>query len=177
MNSSQAPPVPPGRPPQRDPSQGPFHEPTPPRALCKTVPARSGGDLPALLLRERPEERFATAKDVADALDRFVNGYPPSESSLLTAHRLLDTPPPSSPRPGCAGMLLLTLVISLFVSTRWIYQRSEALHEFEEGRSSVAEGQISAGFDRMRKAIGQLPFGETFLRNISSVTWRRWERA
>ena len=140
-----------------------FDEPTPPRALCKTVPR----DLEAICLRclrKRPEERFATAKDVADALDRFVNGYPPSESSLLTRtvylirrHRTLTT-------TGCAGMLLLTLVMSLFVSTRWIYQRSEALHEFEEGRSSVAEGQISAGFDRMRKAIGLLPFGETFLR-------------
>jgi WD40 repeat protein len=141
-----------------------FDEPTPPRALCKTVP-RDLESICLRCLRKRPLDRFATAKDVADALDRFVHGYPPSESSLLTRAVYLIRRHRTLTATACSGLLLFGLVMSLFVTTRWIHLRSEALHKFEAGRKSVADGQISEGYDRMRSSIDHLPFGEKFFRD------------
>ncbi len=141
-----------------------FDEPTPPRALCKTVP-RDLESICLRCLRKRPLDRFATAKDVADALDRFVHGYPPSESSLLTRAVYLIRRHRTLTATACSGLLLFGLLMSLFVTTRWIHLRSEALHKFEAGRKSVADGQISEGYDRMRSSIDHLPFGEKFFRD------------
>ena len=57
------------------------------------------------------------------------------------------------------------MVTGLFTSTRWISQRAEALREFDDGRRSVADGQITEGYNRMRSSIDRLPFGETFYRD------------
>jgi eukaryotic-like serine/threonine-protein kinase len=140
-----------------------FDEPTPPHTLSKAVPR----DLEAICLRclrKRPEERFATADALADALGRFINGYPPGECSwplslayLVRRHRTVTA-------TSCAALLVLTLVMSLLVSIWWIHERSEALRVFNEGQKRVKVGQISEGHGQMQSSIGELPFGEKSLR-------------
>ena len=75
-----------------------FDEPTPPRALSKTIP-RDLESICLRCLRKRPLDRFAMAMDVADALGRYINGYPPPESSWLTRLLTSSAGTVRSPRP------------------------------------------------------------------------------
>ncbi len=136
-----------------------FDEPDAPRALRKTVPR----DLEAICLRclrKRPEDRFATAEKVADALRRFIDGYPQEGRSWVTSGAYLVRRHRTVTATACAAMVALTLVTSLLATTWWIHQRSEAIYTFDEARQLVKEGQIGEGHRRMKWSIEQLPFGE-----------------
>jgi serine/threonine protein kinase len=151
-----------------------FDDPKPPRSLCKAVPR----DLEAICLRclrKRPEDRFATAEDVAVALGRFIHGYPPAGSSWLSSGSYLVRRHRTASATACAALVALTLVTSLLVSTWWIHQRSEALNIFNEALKLVKEGQISEGHSRMQTSIERLPFGEKlwrgyFIRSVEALT-------
>ena len=54
-------------------------------------------------LRKRPEDRYATAQEVADKLGLFLGGYPIKECSWLTRLGISSAVTESLPRSTCAG--------------------------------------------------------------------------
>src|SRR5262249_38891917 len=139
-----------------------FDQPVRPRDLHKEVPR----DLETICLRclcKRPEDRYASAQEVADALGRFLGMYPieacPWPKRLwyfVRRHRAVTA-------TACIGLVLLTAALSFLARSLWENRCSVALDAFEEGRKSYAEGRVTEGYNRMRGARDLLPLGETVL--------------
>src|SRR5262249_25475520 len=117
---------------------------------------------------------YATAQELAVALDRFLGGYPDGDCSwlkrllyLIRRHRTLTG-------AVCAGLLLAASGLGLSLSARWQQQLNDARREFDIGREQAATGQISAGYARMRDAVGRLPFYETLWRGYFNRSLAAW---
>ena len=150
-----------------------FDDPPRPRTLRPGIP-RELEAICVRCLRKRPADRYATAKEVSDTLGRFLGGYPVEDCSRLTSVRYFVGRHRRPTAVACAGLLLLAAVLGLFVSTRWMHKREEAMNAFEGGRELFKKGRVTEGLNRMRVAIDLLPYGETiqrgyFSRNVKSL--------
>ena len=144
-----------------------FDNPPRPRTLRSGLPR----DLEAICVRclsKRPEERYATAHELADALGRFLGGYPIDDCSWATRVRYFVGRHRRPTAATTAGLLIIAVSLGLFAASRWKHQRAEALIAFDQGQKRLREGGITEGWGQMRGAIDLLPFGETVLRRYFS---------
>ena len=75
---------------------------------------------------------------------------------------------------GCVGLVLLAAALGFLARSWWENRRGLALNAFEGGQKCYAEGRVTEGYNRMRRAIDLLPIGESYLRgyfrrNVASL--------
>jgi serine/threonine protein kinase/WD40 repeat protein len=146
-----------------------------PRELNRKVP-RDLESICLKCLRKSPKERYSTAHELAEALDRFLKGFPVDERCspftrlvyLIRRNRTFTT-------AAAAGLIAVTTVLGLFATSRWEQQRTKATIEFDAGRRLATDGGISEGFDRMNRAIRLLPLGERQFRGYFTRSLAAWE--
>jgi WD40 repeat protein len=115
-------------------------------------------------LRKRPEDRYATAQDVAVALQNFLDGFPQGKRSWLTRALYFVRRNRTLCGAACAALLLLTTVSGLYAWTSWLHRLNEATIAFKKGVEDANEGRIAEGYDQMRAAMDMLPWGESVQR-------------
>ncbi|UCG17077.1 MAG: serine/threonine protein kinase, partial [Phycisphaerales bacterium] len=138
-----------------------FEEPRRPRRLNSAIPA----ELETIVLKavgKSPEERYATAQELADDLQRFLEDKP------IKAKRpsLIDRAAKWSRRHRAvvaSGVALLIMaVVALSVSTALIWQEqartAAALADAQQARSQEAEQRerAEANFRKAREAVDQM---------------------
>jgi eukaryotic-like serine/threonine-protein kinase len=126
-------------------------------------------------LRKQPEDRYATANDVADRLGRFLRGYPVEDCSWARRGLYLVRRRRAMIGGAAVGLLVLAAMLGLFVTSQWRQQLTEARSRFDAGRRWAAEGRVTDGFALMREATHLLPFGERRWRDYFSRGVSAWE--
>jgi WD40 repeat protein/serine/threonine protein kinase len=128
-----------------------FEEPRPPRQLNQTAPA----ELETIILKamgKSPEERYATAQELADDLRRFLEDKPIKAKRATMVHKIKKW---ARRKPAVAGlivlgavvMLLLALVVSGFMllsETKEQQQLAEQAREAEIRQRRIAEDAQAA---------------------------------
>ncbi|HYT94836.1 MAG TPA: serine/threonine-protein kinase [Gemmataceae bacterium] len=131
-----------------------FDEPTPPHVIDRSIPA----ELETVVLKamaKEPAERYATAQDLADDLQRFLDDKP----ILARRPTLLERARKWSRRHRavvvCASILLLVALVALLVSTLVIasaHGRTLAAYEAERARAREAEQQRKRAEESFQQA-------------------------
>ena len=106
-------------------------------------------------LQKKPEDRYATALEVSNALDRFLGGYPvePCSWAKRGLYRVRRHPLAS------AGVIVLGLLLVIALSDRWEKNFHEAQRQFKEAQETVEDGQLTEGLKQMQAARDNLPIG------------------
>jgi tetratricopeptide (TPR) repeat protein len=116
-----------------------FEEPPPPRRLNGAVPA----ELETVILKamsKLPEERYATAQELADDLRRFLEDKPVRARKPGLAQRALRWARRHRPLVGAAAATLVVAVVALAVSTVFVaLERGEAVRQRDTARRAVDE--------------------------------------
>jgi hypothetical protein len=136
-------------------------EPRPPRSLHPSVPP----ELETVVLkalRKEPAERYPTARDLADDLQRFADNRPVLARRPTPAERLWKFARRHPSLVGGAAVVLLLLLAGSLVSTLLIrgeqgrtraeQRRAEAAYRLERQRAAVAE----ARFHLARRSVDEL---------------------
>lgn len=132
-------------------------EPIPPARLQSQVP-RDLDTVCLMCLRKDPSQRYATAKDLADDLGRFLAGQPVYARPIGPFGRCWRW---AKRRPAVAG-LLLTLVLTVvggFSGVFGQWRRAEALAlamRDERDAAEVARGRAEANDERARAVLAEL---------------------
>ena len=127
------------------------HEPPPPRALDASVPA----DLETIVLkalRKEPGDRYATAQELADDLERFLDKRPILARRPTPAERLRTWARRHPSIVAACVLILILLSAASLVSTALIrreqgktraqQQRAEAAYQRERQRAEEAEARF-----------------------------------
>lgn len=130
-------------------------------------PGRAGTRIPRDLeticlrcLQKRPEDRYASALEVATSLDRFLRGYPVEDCSWATHAAYLVRRRRVSTAVVLATVLCVATAVGLLVSARRRQQITDAQNQFAKGRQWIDEGRVTDGIDVMSRASELLPWGE-----------------
>jgi serine/threonine protein kinase len=133
-----------------------FEEPVKPRRLDRTVPA----ELETIVLKaleKNPADRYATAKDLADDLRRFLDDKPirarrPSLRQVATRwarrHRAVVW--------SVAAVLLVAAVLGAATWASWAQRRAEALAALGEANRLLGQERWPEALSAARRASGVL---------------------
>jgi WD40 repeat protein len=153
-----------------------FDRPVPPRQIRERIPR----DLEAICLRclqKSPQDRYATARELADDLQRFRDGYPVRARPVNRFTRGWYCVCRNKVLTAISVVGMLTLAASL--AQGWSLRRqgliSNATAMFEAAQQEAADGQVNEGLSRMRSAINLLPAGEATLRRYYRRSVAAWE--
>jgi WD40 repeat protein len=142
-----------------------FEEPRPPRRLNKFVPA----ELETIVLKamaKNPEERYATAQELADDLKRFLEDKPIKAKRPSLRQLAAKWARRHKTAVRAAVVVLVLAVAALAVSTVFIWEKNQELRQsFERERRSgyfqrvaLAEREWSDNnLGRMEELLGQCP--------------------
>jgi WD40 repeat protein len=149
-----------------------FEEPRPPRSLNRSIP----GELETIVLKaiaKNPEERYATAQELADDLKRFLEDKPIKAKRPSLRQRAVKWARRHKTVVRAALVVLILAVVALAVSTVLIWQakedlkqaleRERRLHEQERQnvyyqRIALAEREWSANnLSRMQQLLEECP--------------------
>ena len=149
-----------------------FEEPRPPRRLNRAIPA----ELETIVLKamgKNPEERYASAQELADDLGRFLEDKPIKAKRPSLRQRTAKWARRHKTVVRAALVVLLLAVAALAVSTVFIWRAKEDLHRanadlkeaFERERQNayyqriaLAEREWSANnLGRMQQLLGECP--------------------
>jgi WD40 repeat protein/serine/threonine protein kinase len=109
-----------------------FEEPQPARRRARSVPA----ELETIVLKaleKNPAHRYATAKEMAEDLERFVKGEPIRARPPGLTGRLIRWVRRRRALAAAYGLALVVLLVSAFgAETAWLWRRAEAAREQAE---------------------------------------------
>ena len=126
-----------------------FEEPRPPRRLNKTIPA----ELETIVLKamaKNPEERYATAQELADDLRRFLEDRPIKARRPSLQQRAAKWARRHKTVVRAALVVFLMAVAALAVSTGLIWQAKEDVREANDGLNR-ANADLKEALERERQ--------------------------
>jgi serine/threonine protein kinase len=142
-----------------------FEEPRPPRGLNKSIPA----ELETIVLKaiaKNPEERYATAQELADDLRRFMEDKPIKAKRPSLRQRAAKWARRHKTVVRAAMVVLALAVVALAVSTVLIWRKNQELQQaFERERQNayyhriaLADGEWAANnLSRMQELLAECP--------------------
>jgi hypothetical protein len=141
-------------------------EPKPPRSLNDRIPR----DLETVCLKamaKEPVRRYATARALADDLERFLSGRPVKARPVGPASRALRW---ARRRPAIAGLLAAVVLVAAAgaASFLWAYQDAVSARHYAEGQEQLARGQTIVAEERagqLAQALADLRVAEAKTRN------------
>ncbi len=128
-----------------------FEEPRRPQRVNDAIPA----DLETIVLKaiaKNPAERYETAKEVAEDLERFLADKPILAKRPTVAQRATKWSRRHKPVVASAAVLLVLAVIGLAISTVMI-AREQARTAAEQRRTEAALRQVRMNFQKARDAV------------------------
>jgi WD40 repeat protein len=149
-----------------------FEEPRPPRRINKSVPA----ELETIVLKamaKNPEERYASAQELADDLKRFLEDKSIQAKRPSLRQRAVKWARRHKTVVRAAAVVLVLAVAALAVSTVFIWQANESL------RQSLERERQKGYFQRIALAASEWPANN--LRRMKELLeecpedLRRWE--
>jgi tetratricopeptide (TPR) repeat protein len=143
-----------------------FDDPTPPRRLNKAIPA----ELETIVLKaiaKQPAERFATARDLADDLRRFLDGKPIRARRPSWPERAHEWARRHQPAVRSAAAALLVIVMTLSGGAGWLLH-AQAVRQARlrsDLETALAEGTIAHSNGEWPRAYAAARRAETLLRD------------
>jgi eukaryotic-like serine/threonine-protein kinase len=121
-----------------------FKEPASPSSLNRPVP-RDLDTICMKCLRKKPEQRYSSARELAEDLWRFVRGEPVTARPVGTLERVRKW---VRRRPAAAGLLAtLLLVVAVGCVSAWVFFQQRAL---KEARQAEIDREILGNLERAR---------------------------
>jgi WD40 repeat protein/serine/threonine protein kinase len=126
-----------------------FDEPRPPRRLNKAIP----GELETIVLKaiaKNPEERYATAQELADDLRRFLEDKPIKAKRPSLRQRAAKWARRHKTVVRAAMVVVVLAVAALAASTALIWQANEGLNRANQGLNKANE-DLKQSLERERR--------------------------
>jgi WD40 repeat protein/serine/threonine protein kinase len=159
-------------------------EPRPLRRVNPAIPA----DLETIVLKavsKRPEERYATARELADDLRRFLDDRPiraRRPSPVQQARRWARRHPTLVWAAPLAGGLLLTLAVAVLAVSNHLITREQGRTEAARKETEAAKENLEAhlyyqtvALAARERAEGRVRLAEQLLAGCEQSRWRGWE--
>jgi serine/threonine protein kinase len=131
-----------------------YEEPRPPRSVDPTIPA----ELETIVLKalhKAPDDRYATARELADDLERFLRDEPiwARRATMLQRGRKWLRRHPAVP---IAGTVLLVLLSACSLVAAWLVrgEQEKAQHAYQQERQRAREAE--ARFQLARRSVDSL---------------------
>jgi hypothetical protein len=153
-----------------------YESPVAPRKFRRQVPR----DLEAICLcclEKSPDRRYASAKELAADLHRFLNGYPVVPRPVGFVRRMAYTGRRNWKLFSVAMLFAIGATIAISFGLSWLHEHRirEANTVFDDGIRSATAGRISEGITQMRQAMDLLPANKTDLSRYFRQSAARWQ--
>ena len=166
-----------------------FEEPKLPRRMNPAIPA----ELETIVLKameKNPSERYATAQELADDLERFLEDRPIKARRATLVQRLRKWARRHRPLVwsliGCSAVVLVLAVVGLAISNIYVNREKDrtekALEEKEEALKAaeanllLARQAVDEMYTQVSPELGGLPYMQSFQRDVLQKALRFYEQ-